>query len=97
MQEMVFCQSCGMPLTGNDVKGTNGNESLSEDYCMHCFVEGKFTEDITMDEMIEQNLKYIDEWNRENNTNYTVDEAREELKKFMPHLKRWKTVEKDTF
>ena len=31
--EMKFCQSCGMPLTSNEVCGTNADGSLSADYC----------------------------------------------------------------
>ena len=50
--EQKFCQSCGMPLT-NEILGTNADRSKNEDYCMYCYKDGKFTQDCTMDEMIE--------------------------------------------
>jgi len=87
---MVFCQSCGMPLENEEVKGINADNSKSEDYCMYCYKNGTFTQDISMDEMIETNLKYLDEWNKNSGQNLTVEEARKQLKIFMPNLKRWK-------
>lgn len=39
--EMKFCQSCGMPLTSNEVCGTNADGSLSADYCTYCYQNGK--------------------------------------------------------
>jgi len=89
MNEMVFCQSCGMPLDSEEVKGTNADGSKSEDYCAHCYQNGAFTQEVSMDEMIELNLKYLDEWNKGSGLNMTIDEARAELKVFMPTLKRW--------
>ena len=89
MSEMIFCQSCGMPLENEDVKGTNADGSKSNDYCIHCYQAGAFTQDLSMDEMIELNLTYLDEWNKSSGRNLTVDEARAELKMFMPTLKRW--------
>ena len=50
--EMKFCQSCGMPLT-QEILGTNADGSKNEDYCMYCYKDGKFTQDCTMEEMIE--------------------------------------------
>jgi len=89
MNEMIFCQSCGMPLENDEMKGTNADGSKSEDYCMYCYKDGAFTQEMTMDEMIEVNLTYLDEWNKSSGRNMTIDEAREELKVFMPTLKRW--------
>lgn len=80
-----------MPLTGNEEKATNKDKSLNDEYCIHCYKDGEFTSDITMDEMIELNLKYLDEWNKSQNQNWSIDAAREELKSYMPTLKRWKT------
>ena len=89
MEQMIFCQSCGMPLEGEDTKGTNADGSKSEDYCAYCYKDGAFTQDMTMDEMIEINIQYIDEWNKNAGTNMTPDEARIQLQTFMPKLKRW--------
>ena len=50
--EMKFCQSCGMPLT-DDYKGTNADGSRNEDYCNYCYMDGRFMQDMTMEQMIE--------------------------------------------
>jgi len=90
MSEIIFCQSCGMPLENQETKGTNANGSKSEDYCTFCYKNGAFTRNISMDEMIEINLKYLDQWNKNSGQNLTTEEARKQLKTFMPNLKRWK-------
>ena len=47
------CQSCGMPLGRDPLGGgTNVDGSRSEEYCSHCFRDGRFTEpDLTAAEM----------------------------------------------
>ena len=53
-----------------------------------------------MEEMIEHNLQYLDEFNAVGGTNFTPDEARAQLKEYLPTLERWRTplgmVENDT-
>lgn len=87
--DQKFCQSCGMPLTVNEEKGTNADQNKNEDYCVYCFKDGAFTADCTMDEMIEFCLKHIDEFNKDSEVKYTVEEARTNMKSFFPQLKRW--------
>ena len=89
MEQVVFCQSCGMPLESDDVNGTEKDGSKSECYCSYCYQNGGFTQDITMDEMIEINLNYLDEWNKGAEQKVTVEQAREQLRQFLPTLKRW--------
>ena len=89
-QNQIVCQSCGMPLCGEEVYGTNADGSKNAEYCVYCFKDGAFTSDETMEAMIEHNLKYLDEFNGVGGTNFTPDEAREEMRKFFPQLKRWK-------
>lgn len=47
------CQSCGMPLRRDERGGgTNADQSLSGEYCSHCFQDGRFTRsDLTPAEM----------------------------------------------
>lgn len=87
--EKQICQCCGMPLGDPGLYGTNADESRNEDYCNYCFALGEFTEDITMEEMIEHNLEYLDEFNRDSPKQYNKEEARAEMMKFFPTLKRW--------
>jgi len=85
-----FCQSCAMWLTTPDDFGVNADETINTEYCHYCFEKGEFAGDFTMDEMVEINLKYLPEFNAENGTNFSVDEAREILKnQILPSLKRW--------
>jgi len=89
MENAKVCQSCGMPLKMPEEKGTNKDGSLSEEYCVYCYKEGEFTQDVSVEEMTELNLQYLDEWNKENNQEYSVEDARTELNRFLPTLKRW--------
>ena len=85
-----ICQSCGMNLERDIDKGTNQDESESEEYCSFCYQHGKFAQDITMEEMIELNLRDLDEWNKSVGLHLTKQEARAELMKYLPALKRWR-------
>jgi general stress protein 26 len=87
----VFCQSCGMPMQSTDQFGTNADGSANHEYCCYCYKGGAFTQDCTMDEMIEHCIKYIDEFNRTCNTQFSKDEAIAEMKKHFPKLKRWES------
>jgi len=86
----AFCQSCGMPMRRPEDFGTNADGTPNDDYCAYCYKDGQFTSDATMDEIIEINLQYLDEINKEFGTQLTPDEARAQMREFFPHLKRWK-------
>ena len=38
------CQSCGMPLTAPDARGTEGDGTPSAYYCRYCYRNGAFTD-----------------------------------------------------
>ena len=59
----ALCQSCGMSLVMDSDKGTRKDGSRSEEYCAFCFQHGAFTQDLTMEELIEHNLQDLSEWN----------------------------------
>ena len=86
---MKFCQSCGMPLT-DEVLGTNADGSKNEEYCMYCYKDGKFTQECTMDEMIEHCAQFVGEFNEGSGLKLTREEAVGQMKMFFPHLKRWR-------
>ena len=87
--EQKFCQSCGMPLT-EELLGTNADGSKNEDYCIYCFKDGKFTQDCTMDEMIEFCAQFVDEVNKNMPKPMTRDEYKDMMRQYFPTLKRWK-------
>lgn len=86
-QNVTYCQSCGMPLN-TDVLGTNSDGSKNNDYCTYCFKSGKFTADISMNDMIEFCIPHMVNANK----NINEEKARSMMKKFFPTLKRWNNL-----
>ena len=86
---MKFCQSCGMPLNDEN-RGTNADGSKNDDYCMYCYQNGKFTNDCTMDEMIEFCAQFVDEVNKNMPKPMTKEEYKDVMRQYFPMLKRWK-------
>lgn len=87
--EQKFCQSCGMPLT-DDTRGTNADGSRNYDYCIYCYKDGKFTQDMTMEQMIDHCAQFTEEINRQTGQKLTPEQAKEMMRRFFPSLKRWK-------
>lgn len=87
--EAKLCQSCGMPLSSDEVRGTNADGSLNDDYCTYCYQHGKFTQDCTMDEMIEHCAQFTEEFNKDSEIKFTKEQAIAAMKEFFPTLKRW--------
>lgn len=81
--ENLICQSCGMPLYKPEMLGTNDSGQPIQDYCYYCFQDGKFTSEVTMDEMIKLCAKYVGS-NNGNQEQY-IKHARQQF----PLLKRW--------
>lgn len=81
-----FCQSCGMPMTGQEhLYGTEADGSKSADYCQYCYANGAFTFNGSMEEMIEICVKPM----VQSNPGMSEATAREMMQKFFPMLKRW--------
>ena len=87
--EQKFCQSCGMPLA-EDIIGTNADGSRNEDYCIYCYKDGAFTQDFTMEQMIDFCAQFTEQMNSNTGLDLTPEQAKEEMRKYFPHLKRWK-------
>jgi len=87
--EQTFCQSCGMPMSA-EFNSTNKDGSVNTTYCNYCYKDGDFTSDITMDEMIEHCIKYLDDFNKDSDKQFTKEEAIVEMKQYFPQLLRWK-------
>lgn len=88
MSESI-CQSCGMNMKAAEEFGSNADQSQNTEYCVYCVKDGAFTRDVTMEEMMETNLRFLDHWNKETGNNMTADEARPVLRQFLSTLKRW--------
>lgn len=87
----LFCQSCSMPLRTFDDLGTEADGGVSTEYCTHCYQNGRFTHDGDVEDIVEYNLKFLDEFNAQSGSHYSEDEARTILKEHLLTLKRWST------
>lgn len=79
-----------MPLGSREDCGTNHDGTSSEEYCRYCFQDGAFTSECTMEQMIEHCARFVEEFNKENGSSYTKEEAIAQMTLFFPTLKRWK-------
>lgn len=82
--ENKICQSCGMPITSDELLGTNKDGSINYDYCKYCYDKGEFIDKITMEEYIEICSKYGEQ------AGMTNEEMKSYCTKLFPTLKRWK-------
>nr|WP_240424511.1 zinc ribbon domain-containing protein [Lactococcus allomyrinae] len=56
-----FCQSCGMPISDSSYKGTEADGSFSVDYCIYCYMQGRFMQpNISFDEMVKIGQKGLE-------------------------------------
>lgn len=88
-----ICQSCGMPITSEELAGTYPDGSKNMEYCKYCFQNGEFTQNFTMEEMIEHNLQFLNEFNKEAGTSMNREEAIAGMREYFPHLKRWMSAD----
>ena len=86
MDNKIRCQSCGMPISeqfGN--LGTNKDGSITSEYCIFCFADGKFTNpNQTLSEMIQSSIE-----NMTADLNMPIERATELANSFIPTLRRW--------
>ncbi len=83
--EGSFCQSCGMYFTSDDLRAHEADGTLSQDWCKWCADNGEFSDNATMEEMIERCAPFM----VESGSFATVDEAVSLLSIVLPQLKRW--------
>lgn len=93
--EQKFCQSCGALLEDDSMLGTEKDGNKNQEYCNLCYADGEFTQDFSMEEMIQFRAQnhYIEEFNSHSLMKYTVEEAIANMRQFYPNLKRWKSPE----
>ena len=84
MDEM-HCQSFGMPMRDPAQFGTEGDGTLSPDYCSYCYGNGTYLHEMSMEDMLSVCADHVDDWDVE----ITRDEAVAMMREFFPTLKRW--------
>lgn len=83
----VFCESCGMIISEESQLGSNADGSINGDFCKWCYEKGAFTEDVTLDEMIEDCAPRLAK-----NMGTSLDEAVSLMGAVLPTLERWAHV-----
>ena len=83
--ENSICQSCSMPITSNDLFGTNKDGSVNKDYCVYCYQNGNFIDNVTLEEYIDMNVKFASQ------AGMTEEQMRKHCEEIFPTLKRWKS------
>lgn len=86
----VICQSCGIPLQKSEEFGTEADGSPSREYCTHCYQNGSFVWQCTMDEMIDSCALIIEKTKGTKENGLTRERAAELMMGYFPNLKRWK-------
>lgn len=89
MENMIFCQSCGMPMQKDEDFGTEKDGGKNVEYCAYCYKDGAFTAELTMDEMISFCAEHVDEWDMK----MTKEEAIAFMRENFPKLKRWQAAQ----
>lgn len=79
-----ICQSCSMPIEKQEQFGTNKDGSINKDYCIYCYKNGKFIDDVDVKTYIEMNIPFAEQ------AGMTEEQMREHCEKVFPTLKRWK-------
>ena len=86
MHNEQFCQSCGMPMSEDEMFGKNADGSKNDDYCCYCYPNGAFNNPSeTVEEMIESCILHV----VEAGICKDADGARKMLSEHLPGLKRW--------
>ena len=80
-----ICQSCSMPMNDDSVFGTEKDETKNLDYCVYCYKNGKFIDDVSMEKYIEMNVPFYIQAGMK-----SPDDMRRHCEKIFPTLKRWK-------
>lgn len=78
-----ICQSCSMPMTGSQF-GTNKDGSINSDYCIYCYKDGSFIDQVTMEQYIEMYVPFAAQ------AGMTPEQMRHHCETVFPTLKRWK-------
>jgi hypothetical protein len=90
-EKSLICQSCGMPLEKEADYGTNADGSKSNEYCVYCFKDGKFTDNINnLSDYIEESKKHASEYAEM--AGMTEAQMIEHIEKLLPTLKRWQNA-----
>jgi hypothetical protein len=82
----TLCQSCGIPLDTEQLKGTKTNGLKTDEYCKFCYDAGSFVEPTmtfnNMKETVETQMKKLQ----------LSEHLIQDAVNILPTLNRWKTI-----
>lgn len=78
-----------MPMTSPEEHGSNADGSANADYCCFCFKDGAFASEMTMEQMIDHCVQYLDGFNSDAGLQLTREQAVAQMREHFPTLKRW--------
>jgi len=85
MKNYTLCQSCGLPLNKEELKGTEINGSKTDEYCKYCYENGALKNpEMNLEDMkktVENQMKKLELHE------YLIQKALN----ILPALKRWKS------
>lgn len=73
-----------MPIEKEEQYGTNKDGSKNQDYCIYCYKNGDFVDDVSMEKYIEMNVEFASQ------AGFTKEQMKAHCEKVFPTLKRWK-------
>jgi len=86
MEIHILCQSCGMPLDTEEVKGTKKNGLKSDEYCKYCYENGEFKDpNMNLNDMENNVITQMKKLELH-------DHAIQKAINILPTLSRWKTI-----
>lgn len=84
MENKEICQSCGMPLDTEELKGTEKSGQKSNEYCKYCYENGEFKHPkMSLEDMksnVEEQMKKME------HHEFAIQKAIN----ILPGLNRWK-------
>lgn len=85
MENKAICQSCGMPLDNEEIKGTEKNGLKNNEYCKYCYQNGVFKNPkinlADMQNNVKNQMKKLE----------LHENAIQKAVNILPSLKRWKS------
>ena len=82
----TLCQSCGIPLDNQQLKGTEANGLKTDEYCKFCYDAGSFVKPSMtfgdMKETVETQMKKLK----------LSEKLIQDAVNILPTLNRWKTI-----
>lgn len=79
-----------MPMSATEHFGTNKDLTANKEYCCYCFDDGQFTEELTLDEMMDRYAELAESYCVQAEREFNREEVYKKIRQSFPLLKRWR-------